>query len=217
MMLFNVNSSENKEGRGKALGFLKENSYDIVRLFVNQIGINLFALVLYTALNVFENKDTALGVRIAMSVFATGFYLVLLYTAAWEYGAKDRIRVDSGRYAHKPGKGALMSLIANIPNLLLAVPAVIFMIIHMTAGNEVLYSAFVVLNTLIRFTSSMYLGILQGAFIAFEASTNLYFLLQTVGYAIVPAFAILSTHIGYSLGMKELRISALLFKSNSKK
>lgn len=39
----------------------KENSYDIVKLYVNQIGIMIFSMLLYTAVGSFENESLSLS------------------------------------------------------------------------------------------------------------------------------------------------------------
>ena len=195
--------------------FLKNNSYDIVRLFINQMGITIFSLVLYTALDVFEDKTTAAGFRIGLSVFATVFYLVLLYTAGWEYGAKDRLRVDAGKPVDGvvPNrmrlKGSLMAAIANIPNFFVALCAVVCMVVYMNGGAEGFYSAFAVFNLILRFITAMYLGIVQGIFSFLPEASNASWLWQSVGFGIMPIFAICATQLGYSLGYREFRILSL--------
>ena len=75
----------------------KENSYDVVKLYVNQLGIMIFSMLLYTAVGAFENEKLSLALSIFVSVFSICFYLVLIYYAIWEIGAKDKIRIDGGR------------------------------------------------------------------------------------------------------------------------
>ena len=70
--------------------FLKENSYDILRLYINQIGITIFSLVLYFSVGMLDDKVLSLRLKIAISVFAMLFFFALLYTAAWDWGAKDK-------------------------------------------------------------------------------------------------------------------------------
>ena len=43
-------------------------------------------------------------------------------------------------------------------------------------------------------------------FISFSDNTQLFFLLQSVGYVIAPILPIIATHIGYTFGTKEKRI-----------
>ena len=190
--------------------FIKEHSYDIVRLYINQIGIAIFSLVLYTAVGVLEDKSLGTKVKLLLSVFATLFYFVLIYCAAWDWGAKDKIKIDGGRMEKRPLKGALLAIYANISNILLAGVCALTMGLYMAGLGETLYSVSAVFNLIIRFLSAMYLGTLQCIFIFAEANTALYFLLQAIGYMIMPVFAIGVTQFGYHMGICEKR----LFPSN---
>ena len=91
----------------------KENSYDIVRLYVNQLGIMIFTMLLVFA----GGQNTTLGIII--SLFSTVFYLVLIYYVVWEIGAKDKIRIEGGKAEPCKYKGLVMGLWANVPNLVL--------------------------------------------------------------------------------------------------
>lgn len=185
---------------------IKDNSYDIVRLLVNQIGITIFAMMLYTAAGVVEDEAFGDGVILAVSVFSILFYLFLLYTAAWDLGAKDKIRIDSGRMERCGGKGALMALIANIPNFVLAIGSVVTLGIFMASSVDGFYSAFAVFNLIMRLFMSMYLGVIQMACSALKDSHNLYFLIQSVGYLLAPVLPILTTHFGYRMGLAERKL-----------
>ena len=197
--------------------FLKDNSYDIVRLFINQIGITIFSFALFTALSAIENEQTLATVKIAASVFATGFYLVLLYTVGWECGAKDKIRIDGGRLSPTRAKGALMSLVANLPNFIFTVAGIVCMLIFMSGGAEGFKSAFAVFNLIFRFIEAMYLGIIQGIFSFLSYDTDLRYLLEAIGFAVAPIFAIVATQLGYFLGSKDLRIFSLFSGKNEEK
>ena len=195
--------------------FFKENSYDIVRLLINQIGITIFSLVLYTALQFDLDPATTLTIKICLSVFATLFYLTLLYTAAWEFGAKDKLRIDSGKYKKQPAKGALMSVCANLPNFILAIGALVCFLVYFLAAADAAYSFFAILNTLMRFISAMYIGIIQGIFSFLPDNSSTTWICETVAFAVSPLFAVGVTHLGYSFGLREFRITSL-FKSSQK-
>jgi type IV secretory pathway VirB2 component (pilin) len=202
--------------------FFKENSYDIVKLFINQIGITIFSFMLYTAVAMIEDQDLFLNINVFVSVFAILFYFSLLYTAAWDVGAKDKIRIDSGKALSTPTKGLKMSLLANIPNFILAVFAIAFMGIYMLGGNEWFYSAFFVLNMLIRFISAMFLGLIQGvfSFLATDDPTNAsfcpYYFWQTVGFLLGPVLSVIVTHFGYKMGSLEKKLFGFLVPSKKK-
>lgn len=194
--------------------FLKENPYDILKLFINQIGIAIFSFFLYTAVGAIDDDALRLKLNVIVSIFAIGFYFVLLYTAMWDMGAKDKIRVDSGRTEAQPFKGFFMALFANSINLILALLSVTFILLNMYANVEWCFTAFALCNTLLRFISAMYVGLFQGIFVAFEESVKLNFLLDSIGFIVMPFFAILATHLGYTLGSKEKRIFPSFKKTN---
>lgn len=196
--------------------FLKENSYDILRLYINQIGITIFSLVLYFSVSMLEDKVVSLRLKVAISVFAMLFFFALLYTAAWDWGAKDKIRIDSGKMEMKRSKGALMALAANAINFFLAAVCIISMWLLMN-GVQWAESVSQIFNLLLRFTNAMYIGLLQGIFAAFENEDKLYNLLQSVGYFIAPMLATASTHVGYIFGLKNKRIFPAAQKPQNKK
>ena len=189
---------------------IKNDFYDIVKLFVNQIGIAIFSLVLYTAVGFIEDESLFLTVNICLSVFATLFYFALIYTASWDFGARDKIRVDGGKQSAVKYKGMLFSLVANLPNFIFALFAILFMTVFLALSADWSYSAFGIANLFLRFLNSMFLGILQGVFIFAKDNTNLYFLLQSIGYFVAPIFTVIIAHLGYTLGSKEYRIFGFL-------
>ena len=186
--------------------FIKENSYDIVKLIVNQIGITIFSLVLYTAIGSIEDESLYSKIMVIMSIFALLFYLSLIYTATWDYGARDKIRIDGGKLVPIKAKGLLLGLIANIPNIILSATAVISMLVYMSCGSDGAYSLFGISNLILRFVNAMHIGILQGIFAFLKDNNDAYFLWQSVGYLISPAITMLVAHLGYEMGIREFRI-----------
>lgn len=182
--------------------FVKENSYDILKLFINQIGIAIFSLFLYTAVGMIEDDALKFTINIFVSLFAIVFYLFLLYTVAWEWGAKDKIRYDAGRFTLKMGKGALIAFYANIINFLIAFIAVISMLFVINNENSWFGSLFDVSNLIMRFISSMNIGFLSGLFSKLEYRS----LFESIGFFVMPVIPILATHFGYVMGFREKRI-----------
>lgn len=84
-------------------------------MMVNQLGMMMFGLVLSMAT---YNDDR---LHIFTSVFAVLFYMVLLYMMCWEYGQKEKPKVEHGRLPYMPLKGLFMSLCANVINILLTI------------------------------------------------------------------------------------------------
>ena len=64
--------------------FFKDNSYDIVRLYINNLGISIFALMLYFAAGNIA-KESASGFKLVISIFSIGF-LIIDFPAAIAFG-----------------------------------------------------------------------------------------------------------------------------------
>jgi hypothetical protein len=108
------------------LGFLKDRSYDIVKMFLYQIAIALFGISLAIATG---SKNASVDpsvvqpatLQIVTSIFSILFYLFLIYNLLWNIGAKD-----AHRFARKePGvyrlAGLYMGLAASVVNILIAI------------------------------------------------------------------------------------------------
>ena len=188
--------------------FLKENSYDVVRLFINQVGITIFALVLYTAVGFVEDAQLSRSIKVALSLFATLFYFVLIYTVSWEYGAKDKVRIDTGKLKDDRFKGVKYGLFANLINIILALVSVITLGSYMISGSDGMFTVFGIVNMFMRFIMAMYIGMLQGVFAAWNSTEtqNLYFLGQSIGYIVFPFIAAGVVVFGYGMGKRNKRI-----------
>ena len=97
--------------------FLHNYSYSSVKMFVNQFAISIFGAMLSMASTAAQNDTLAFW----CSILSIVFYLFLIYTQAWELGAKDRISVDIGKKEYKPLTGLWTSVLANVPNFLIAI------------------------------------------------------------------------------------------------
>jgi len=206
---------------GCFMRIFRENSYDIVRLYINQIGITIFSMFLYTAAAMVDDDELFLTLRICVSIFSVLFYLSLLHNVVWEIGATDKIRIDSGKLDPQPMKGAVMALFANVPNFLLAFLAIVFVSIFMLSGAEWSYSVFVVIFTILRFHTSMYMGIIQGVTPATPdvGATAVDLgdcLLESALFLVMPLIAVAVTQLSYHLGMKEKKLFGFLGSGASK-
>ena len=179
--------------------FFKENSYDIVRVFINNIGITIFSLMLYSAAAIAE--DNILTFNVLISCFSILFLCALLYYVGWDYGLKDRLSVDQGRMGMCKNRGLYLTLFASIPNFFFAAFGAALLGIHMLSGIEFFYTLFAICNVICRFIESMYIGVLQGIFSFLDPTSDLYFLLQSIGFTVFPLLAVLSTHFGYRSGL----------------
>ena len=198
--------------------FFKDNIDTVVKLIVNQIGVAIFAFFLYTAAGAISvEPGVSLTIKIAISVFAILFYLVLIYNIAWEIGAKDKIKIDGKRLTRTPNKGILIGLMANSLNFIVIAAALIMMIIYIFTSSDALYSAFAVLNFIFRFFISMYLGVIQGICSPFAADQNLYYLAQTIGFFVFSALSALAIHISYIMGLNDWRLIPATHNKNNHK
>ena len=92
--------------------FLKENSYDIFRLFLNQIALAVFGLVMSVATQFNDSLFMAFG------VFGILFYCVICYLTARNIGEKDFAPVSTGRRKATPLKGLWIGILANSVNII---------------------------------------------------------------------------------------------------
>ena len=170
--------------------FWKSNSYNIVKCFLNQIAITMFGLMI--AFATMQNETFLL----VGSLFSIGFYLFLTYYMFWEIGGKDRIQEDSGRRQKTPLRGLIVSLIAYIPMILMA----ILLLVTYPYG-ETLESAgnlYMVINMLTRFLHAMYLGLAT----LYSPENPIVWLLVCLPMPVVAQF-------GYMLGNRNFRILGL--------
>lgn len=179
--------------------FAKQNSYDIVRLFINNIGIAIFSVMLYSAAAVAAENYLAFAVPI--SVFSILFLCALLYYAGWDYGLKDKLSVEMGKCEYQKNRCLYMALWANVPLMALCALSALLLGLHMLSGVELFYTVFAIINAIMRFLLSTYIGTVQGVFAALSGNGDLYYLCQTILLSVLPALAVLATHLGYRSGL----------------
>lgn len=96
--------------------FFSRYSYQTVHLFLNQVAIGLFGMVLALAAGMAEND----GLKIGTSAFAVVFFLFLQFASAWRVGSEDRVSIDLGRRKKDILVPVKMWALANSLNFLLA-------------------------------------------------------------------------------------------------
>ena len=187
---------------------IKENSYDIVRLVINQVGISLFALVLYTSLGfVGENSaELAFGLRAVFSLFSIIFYWSLLYTATWEMGAKDKIRIDGGKMEDVKGKGAILGFVANLPNVIFAVFAIIACGLYIATGTEAFNTLFLLVNLVMRLFAAMYIGVASFVCEPLSADYGFFYITQSIFFLVLPLITVGVCQVGYAFGKNNFKI-----------
>ena len=175
-------------------GFFSQYSYGMVKMLVNQLAISIFGGVLAMATSAAGNDTLTLVV----SIFAILFYLFLIYTMTWEIGAKDKISVDVGKKTYRPYVGFVMALIANIPNLIIALVFTIGTTFASTNGNVAAVSKLVAMVA-----EGMYFGaisVIKIGGVALHQYWWTYFLMT------VPA--IIAATVAYLLGHRNFRFVA---------
>ena len=185
--------------------FFHQHSYSIVKMFVNQFAISIFGMVLAMATTA-ANNDV---LTIIVSIFSILFYLFLIYTMTWEIGATDRISVDVGKKTYRPHTGLLLSLFANVPNLIIAILYAIAYPFMATPGWAANLNA--VLNVISAIIEGMYRGITS--VIILPSGHPLMHYWWTYFLMILPA--LITAWLAYFMGFKNIRILAQYFnKSN---
>lgn len=197
--------------------FLKENSYDIIKLYITQIGIAIFSFMIYTAAGMISSDSTvSQTILVIVSLFSTGFFFALLYCSAWEWGGKDKIRCDAGKSNVSPLRGMYMSIYANVLNFFLTVSTIICSLFCI-AGKSAFFESFGgVCGVIYRFTAMMYHGVVRVISLSITTE-NLppFWLTEAIGFLVCSLLAVAVTQFGYAMGRNERKI----FKSlgNNKK
>ena len=191
------------------MGFWKKNSYQIVRLFVIQIGIAIFGLVLSFAVSsAFRERDDATPLLI-VSIFSVLFYLFILYSVGWEIGGKDRIHLDATHEKLRGEKGLLLALVAQIPNFIFNLLMLIGGLLSF-AGKTVVGARFFGAGYLpATFLHSMYIGVVRSLLAATRLVQDVspsYYLVAGLIFLCTTLPAVAVTGFAYWMGLHERRI-----------
>ena len=180
--------------------FFSKHSYDIIKMFVNQIAISIFGAMLFTATAVAEINGAGSALTIVVSCGAILFYLFLLYTMTWDLGAKDRISVDVGKKQYRPHTGLVLALIANIPNYIIAIAYTIAAPFSAEPGSWAETTVSVV-QVVSFFIQGMYRGLIYSISIGQTAIHKFWWI-----YFIIIIPALVTSWLGYFLGHKNFRL-----------
>ena len=191
------------------MGFWKKHSYQVVRLFIIQIGITIFGLVLSFAVSsAFRKGDDQIPL-LMVSIFSVLFYLFLLYSVAWEMGGKDRLSLDAQHASPRGGTGFLLSTLSEIPNFLLCLLMLIGGTIYASGATVGGSRVFGIGYLPEPFLNSMYTGILRALLNAtglVQNESRTYYLVTGLLFLLATLPAILVVGFGYWMGMYEKRI-----------
>ena len=187
----------------------KQYSYNVIRDILNQFAISIFGALLSMATSAAESNTLS----IVVSIFAILFYLFLVYTTTWEIGAKDRVSVDVGKKPYRPHTGLVISAIANIPKLIVAVMFVV--VVYLVPNGELATKLEVVVRLAYMMLGGMYTGLMMSVKISASGATMISAWWAYFAF-IIPA--LLVSWLAYFAGFKNFRFVAPLFdKKNTKK
>ncbi|MBQ2863200.1 MAG: hypothetical protein IJE84_03405 [Clostridia bacterium] len=186
--------------------FIREHSYEIVRLFLTQVAIAVLGLVLS-----FSTSSSNM-LFLVSSIFASVFYVCLLYSEGWELGAKDRPRITNNRMRFDKIKGVRLSLLSNVPNFIMVLLLFIsfFLGSRSGAGIELFGSIYAIDLYIQRTISAMYMGI-NTYFAPYEiregikyiASDTIY---QPLFYTISIIPSVCAVGLGYYMGANDRKL-----------
>ena len=172
--------------------FFSDYGYSCVKIFVNQFAIALFGVSLVIAVSALDNEHSGWLVYL-VSALSVLFYLILIYSIPWNHGAKDRISVDYQKKDKNLLLGLYMGLVANIPNVLVALLSGVLRMAGAISTSEGLRGIGVALQ-------GMYLGLLQ--FKIGETSLNAYWWMILV--VMIPS--IVTSALAYIAGYNNVRV-----------
>ena len=187
--------------------FFKSYSYNVIRDLLNQFAISIFGAMLSLATSAAKSSTLS----ITVSVFAIVFYLFLVYTTTWEIGAKDRISVDVGKKQYRPYTGLLVSTVANVPKLFIALLFVIAVYVipdGSFAGT---------MELIVRLAYMLLGGMYTGLMMSVKVSANATMISAWWAYFVFIAPALITSWIAYYAGFKNFRILAPLFDTKKEK
>ncbi|MBE6670800.1 MAG: hypothetical protein E7593_01190 [Ruminococcaceae bacterium] len=185
------------------------DGFDIIlKLLVTQLGMTMFGTMLALAskdmLNADKKNSPVLLITSLVSIF---LYLFLIYVHLWEKGAKDRIKVDTGRMDKQIFKGFYLSLVANSINIILGLIMVISRPFCDFVNNSrsLTCQLFGVANDIARLIQGMYNGLLIYIDPNGMTISPFFFLLITIPAIVVAGSA-------YMIGFSNRKISKLFKK-----
>ena len=182
---------------------MHKHSYNAVRLFVNQIAISIFGLVLAIACSKVES-DT---LKIITSVGAIVFYLFLTYAAMWEVGSKDKFGIENGTKKEMPLAGLYIALLSNSINLILAI---VILVCSYVPEESMLYTVGVLARLIVHYIEGMYTGLLSIEINETGINFNNYWL----SYFVIIIPSLITSAIAYWCGTKEYHFSKILIPEN---
>ncbi|MBE6674621.1 MAG: hypothetical protein E7596_05905 [Ruminococcaceae bacterium] len=173
--------------------YIKENLDSISKLFINHIGMMIFALVVLITSKLLSTKIGNDAVFYIAGIITVLMYFSLIYTAMWERGASDKIKIDGGRLSPNLLNGLWLYLLGNALFLVTSVLSLLFSF-FVTEDASFANNAYAVFRFISHYYNAMYMPITNIAGLGAVAKSFIY-----VG-TILPG-AVVSL-VSYILGVK---------------
>ncbi len=185
--------------------FIKHNFGEIAKLFIYQIGMSAFALLLYISVNSLEVRNEWIGdsVRAIFSMLSIIFYSYLVFVTMRELGAKDRVNAKTLNALVTKNKATAISLLANMPIFLISASALIFILVYAITGHPSFLLIFSASTAVMRLISAMYIGVVAAVCRLFDISEPVFSFYQTLLFFIAPMFSVALCEFSYRLGLKK--------------
>lgn len=173
--------------------YIKENLDSIFKLFINHIGMMIFALVVLITSKLLSTNIGNDAVYYIMGALSVLMYFSLIYTAMWERGASDKIKIDGGRLSPNLLNGLWLYLIANSLFILTSVLSLLFSF-FVTKEASFVNSIYAVFRFISHYYNAMYMPITNIAGLG-AVSKSLIYVATVLPGAIV-------SFVSYILGVK---------------
>ena len=170
----------------------------VKKLMLNQFGGAMLGIMLSSAT---MQSDM---LNFLTSILAIIFYLFLQYTAIWEIGAKDQIRVNGGRAAENKWQGLRIALLANGLNILLGFLAVVLTTVGVLTQWKWAGEGALISTVTARFWQGMYNGVIN--FIIPANLKGVQTILSSLIYFAIILPSLVVNTIGYRMGYLNRRI-----------
>lgn len=173
--------------------YVKQNVDSIMKLFINHVGMMIFALVVLITSALLSSKLGNYATYYVMFGLTLLMYFSLIYTAMWERGAKDKIKVDGGRMKKNIFNGLFFYLIANSIAIITGAFGLLLSL-FLTEDASFVNNVYGVFRIIAHYYSSMYLPVTTINGVGAVVSSLIY-----IGVVLPGAIV---SFISYFLGLK---------------
>lgn len=138
--------------------YVKGNTDSIFKLFINHMGMMIFALVVLITSKLLSSRIGNDAVFYIMGAVTVLMYFSLIYTAMWERGAADKIKIDGGRATKNLLNGLWFYLLGNGIFVISSIISLLFSF-FVTEEPSFANGAFAVFRFISHYYNSMYMPV----------------------------------------------------------